>query len=31
MSVISIKFARYVVWLLTYKVWNFGSNPYYHG
>ena len=29
--VTSIKFAGYLVWLLTYKVWKFGSNLYYHG
>jgi len=27
-SVIWIKFAGYVAWMLAYKVWKFGSNPY---
>ena len=30
-SDILIKFDVYVVWILTYKVWKFGSNPYYRG
>jgi len=30
-AVISIKFAKYVEWILTYKVWNFGSYAYHHG
>jgi len=31
LHVISMKFAGYIAWILTYKVWKFGSNPYYHG
>jgi len=30
MPVISIKFAGYLACILRQKVWNFGSNPYYH-
>jgi len=29
--VISLNFAGYVVWILTFKVWKLDSNLYYHG
>jgi len=30
-SALLIKFAGCAAWILTYKVWKFGLNPYYHG
>lgn len=27
-SILSMKFAGYVVWILKYKIWKFGSNPH---